>query len=176
MESAIRRATLDDLWALRTMWQQMVDEQHVTYPAPLRTDPDVITRYFAEGLAGEPFARLIVPVVTVADRLVGFASGEVLTRPTGSPVHYGFLTWVWVEPPHRGLGLGRQLLRMVAETFAKIPTLTHAQLVAYPGNDAWTSRGWTPCTIEHQIRLDDWLARLTGNGHTKETVDGLMVQ
>lgn len=165
----IRLAGLDDLWQLRGLWTQLQAEERErgdNYPVPGRLDADTITQFLAAGLCETP-SGLLVPVVELADRLVGFACGQVLTRPTGLPANYGFLLWIFVVPQHRRIGLGRQLLRFMAENFRRVPTLTHVQLVARANNDEWIRHGWTPITTEYVIEIPTWEARLAGNGHTE---------
>jgi GNAT superfamily N-acetyltransferase len=100
----IRLATVEDVETLFEIRCSVV-ENHMSREelAEMGITPEAVREMVLSG-------DYVVPVVEVDGRGVGFAMGEVPE---------GFVFAVFVRPAHEGQGVGRALLRVVEEEFAR---------------------------------------------------------
>ena len=50
------------------------------------------------------------------NKIVGFAIGTIIEKPTGS-WSYGYMLWIGVDPKQQGSGLGKRLVQKMTRTF-----------------------------------------------------------
>jgi GNAT superfamily N-acetyltransferase len=144
----IRDARTDDGPALYSSWQSLraynasVDRRII--PAPVSQQ---------EFLAGLELilARKTSATFVAEDegRIVGFASGGIEANQTDRlPEQHATIGYLYVEPPYRRIGLGRQLFQAIASWAASRDDVSHFEMTVLAGDEAaeafWRSIGFTP--------------------------------
>ena len=111
----IRPGRREDAPEAARLWM-LSAEEHRDHDPVYATAPDAekTMRRFLADLARNSYA--FVFVATVADRTVGFISGELREgSPTFRPKTWASVDDVFVEPDHRNAGIGHALLSNVGE-------------------------------------------------------------
>ncbi len=110
---SIRPGRRDDAEAAARLWMQSAEE-HTTHDPVYTTAPGAerVMRRFLADLAASSQSFLFV--ATSGDQTVGFISGELREGSlTFQPKTWASVDDVFVEPDHRGLGVGRALVQCV---------------------------------------------------------------
>lgn len=166
MEARVRPATTGDLFWLRVLLGQMVEELGDAYP--------ILTPKALELTTGELAARLgsndptLVCYVAEHEQVVGgFVLGNLCTRPS-VPQHFLFVPFIYVIPTWRDTSVGRMLSAYCAEEAQK----RGAQAVEFlcrPDDRQWFDRGWPVVAMVHALPVEAALAsivpRRPANGH-----------
>jgi len=140
----VRPATLDDLPSIRRLYASFIVEQPPIYPIFDVTDVDAFTLAMAAALRYDPRHPPFGCFVAVGGaRVVGFIAGEVLTRQMGQPRLYATAHWCYLEPAHRGQGLGRALVT-AGITWLRALGVGVLEAAANTGHDHWQRWGFQP--------------------------------
>jgi len=140
----IRTAEPSDRHNLELLLAALMREHQRTFPAAYPVFPHVeeAAAYVAAGYAERLAHDSSLVAVLAADRApVGLLVGEVCARPVGRPATVCFVEWFYVEPPARGQGIGRELVR-AGLTILRTHGVTHVECQSVPGDRQWQRRGW----------------------------------
>ena len=115
MDLALRRAKRADF---RTIWEATLETVWVDLPPDERARMDRVSweRHFRSKI--KPLIEGSRTEAWVAEDPSGVLVGYLLLGPGGgflTPEEYGFIFDVWVEPSHRGKGIGRFLVSWASE-------------------------------------------------------------
>lgn len=156
---AIRFATIDDLPDIRALWKALGAEQTRPYPRQFWERPgiDTFTRQVALALTS-PEGTGYVLLAEDDTRPVGFLLFEFHQREIGTPSHYVFVHWVYVDPAHRSSGVGTNLIQMAAE-FALSHGLHDAEITYTPGTRLWDFLGFDPFEVRAHCSLTQVVVR-----------------
>ncbi len=119
MEGLIRNARRGDADMLVQLWLEMMD-QHALWDARFRFGEGA-SREFQRRITGMIRSpRACVLVAEVQGRVVGFATGELTSRPETYPDgSYGFISELFVREEYRNRGIGTALVQQVLEWMRK---------------------------------------------------------
>jgi GNAT superfamily N-acetyltransferase len=147
----IRTAEPGDRQALETLLAALMREHQAGFPAAYpRFHPLEAAAYLAAGYAARLSQDPSLVVVLAVDRApVGLLVGEVRARAVGRPATVCFVEWFYVEPPDRGQGIGRELVRAGVRILHAYG-VTHIEIASVPGDRQWQRRGWRE-TARHYV-------------------------
>ncbi len=155
MTPRVRRATFEDLPALRRLFTQLVAElealRPVAYPTHTADDLDAFTLLTARRI--EDPTLLVYVALDTAGEAVAFLGGEIAQRALGQPRVFGAAHWLYVSPAARGQGIARALVRRACEDLVAAQ-ITHVELAALRGDLQWATRGWIPYLVHHVLPLE----------------------
>lgn len=155
----IRPATDSDLDAVASMWRSFMKDQQRYLRSVRLTKANVAdTRAHLARLV--PHGQVLVAEVDGA--IAGYAVVVVNLPPLDTYFASATISDVWVEPAHRGQGVGRALMRAAVATIRD--TGLHAvSLSVAAGNDAaralYRSLGFRPTQETMLLPLDDDFVR-----------------
>jgi len=144
MSLVIRTAAPGDRHNLELLLAALIREHQAAFPMAYPQFPDAAeaAAYIAAGYAARLAQDPSLVAVLAADRApVGLLVGEVCARPVGRPATVCFVEWFYVEPPERGQGIGRELVR-AGLTILRTHGVTHVECQSMPGDRQWQRRGW----------------------------------
>lgn len=147
MTITVRPAVREDAPALFRLWQAML--RHYT-TVDRRIVPSPATeQQFAEALE-ETLADAFAAAFVAEDEgtLVGFVSGGIESAPPSRlPDRHLTIGHFYVVPPYRGLGIGRQLFRAIAEWGMKTADIHHFEMTVLEADrearEFWSRLGFT---------------------------------
>lgn len=115
MDGCIRNARRGDADVLIQLWQEMMD-QHARWDARFRFEEGA-SREFQRRITGMiRSSRACVVVAEVRGRVIGFATGELTSRPETYPAgRYGFISELFVQEEYRHRGIGTALVQQILE-------------------------------------------------------------
>jgi GNAT superfamily N-acetyltransferase len=168
MPFSIRPATIADLFWLRVLYQQVIEEQAALYPVHDAQEFTHFTATIAARLGVDPNFHCYV--AEDGPILVGFVMGEITFRPIGRPHRVGVCHWLYTIPARRGEGIGRALSLAIAQPAIQAGAEV-IEVIAKPGDMQWIHRGWVPVSITHALPLSQAILASTPttppNGHTE---------
>lgn len=148
MTITVREATTGDALGLFVLWQAML--RHYA-AVDRRVIPSPVTEQeFAVALAdilANPYSTAFV--AEDEGTLVGFVSGGIESAPTSRlPDRHLTIGHFYVAPAYRGLGIGRQLFRAIAEWGMRREEIHHFEMTVLEADrearEFWTRLGFTP--------------------------------
>lgn len=167
MDARIRPATIADLFWLRLLLGQLVEEAGATaYPQTSPIDLEATTAALAARLGAED-STLLAYVAENEAVIGGFMLGDLLSR-VGEPRHFASITYAYVVPGWRAFGVGRAISRAVADA-AKNAGAEAIEFLSRPGDEQWIGRGWPVVARVHALPIDAARASVVSskasNGH-----------
>ena len=157
----IRFATIEDLPDIRRLWVQLGQEHTRQYPRDFwaRPNVDTFTRQVAVALtAPDSTGYVLLAYSEDTPDPVGFMLCEIHERHIGNPARYVFVYWLYVDPRHRGEGLGNDLIQMWSE-FALSQGLSEAEITYDPGTHLWDFLGGEEFEIRAHLPLTQVIVR-----------------
>jgi GNAT superfamily N-acetyltransferase len=148
MNMCVRPARAGDGRELYRVWQQLRKHYAATDSRIMPTP--VSEEEFVAGLR-ETLAREASAAFVAEDdgRLVGFISGGIeRNQPDRLPEQHATIGYIYVEPSHRRLGVGRQLFDAVAQWAVTKDGISHFEMTVLAADrqaaDFWRTIGFTP--------------------------------
>jgi len=115
----IRKATSADIAELIRMQRALQENTDAVRDNLLRPNPTGAGRLYAYYLdrIGDELTQLLIAHKAESKRAVGMGTGKIWVHADCLPSQSGELIDLWVDPEHRGRGVGRRIIEQLLQFF-----------------------------------------------------------
>ena len=110
----VQPTDVTEVWRLYEKW---IRSSGAAYPDLSEDKGDVIMSHLFQYMQARTFAGMRA---VIGKKTVGIILGNLSARPIGRPSRFVYLTCLFVDPAHRGQGIGKSLWQAYSESFKRV--------------------------------------------------------